>query len=81
MGFGKSKTEIQMIPDTGVNFQDVAGCDGTKNKFEEVVDFLKQPDAYGANGCQIPQGFILDGTTGTGNVILFLHFVSICNSS
>ena len=68
MGFGKSKTEIQMIPDTGVNFQDVAGCDGAKIELEEVVDFLKQPEAYNANGCRIPRGVILDGPPGTGKV-------------
>merc|ERR1719384_2415405 len=27
MQFGKAKAQIQMIPDTGVNFDDVAGCD------------------------------------------------------
>merc|ERR1712127_10476 len=30
MGFGKSEAEIQMVPDTGVTFDDVAGCDGAK---------------------------------------------------
>jgi len=70
MGFGKSKTEIQMIPDTGVNFQDVAGCDGAKIELEEVVDFLKQPEAYNANGCRIPRGVILDGPPGTGKTLL-----------
>jgi len=70
MGFGKSKTEIQMIPDTGVNFQDVAGCDGAKLELEEVVDFLKQPEAYNANGCRIPRGVILDGPPGTGKTLL-----------
>jgi len=48
MGFGKAKTEIQMIPDTGVNFEDVAGCDGAKLELVEVVDFLKQPEVYNA---------------------------------
>merc|ERR1711957_839697 len=70
MGFGKSKTEIQMIPDTGVSFDDVAGCDGAKLELEEVVDFLKQPEAYTANGCRIPRGVILDGPPGTGKTLL-----------
>jgi len=70
MGFGKAKTEIQMVPDTGVNFDDVAGCDGAKLELEEVVDFLKQPEAYNKNGCRIPRGVILDGPPGTGKTLL-----------
>ncbi len=68
MAFGKSKAQIQMIPDTGVNFDDVAGCDGAKIELEEVVDFLKQPEEYTKNGCKIPRGVILDGPPGTGKV-------------
>ena len=70
MGFGKSKAEIQMIPDTGVTFEDVAGCDGAKLELAEVVDFLKQPEVYSANGCRIPRGVILDGPPGTGKTLL-----------
>merc|ERR1719261_2062541 len=70
MGMGKSKAEIQMIPDTGVNFEDVAGCDGAKAELVEVVDFLKQPEAYTKNGCRIPRGVILDGPPGTGKTLL-----------
>jgi cell division protease FtsH len=70
MGFGKSKAEIQMVPDTGVTFDDVAGCDGAKLELMEVVDFLKQPEAYTKNGCQIPRGVILDGPPGTGKTLL-----------
>jgi cell division protease FtsH len=70
MGFGKSKAEIQMVPDTGVTFDDVAGCDGAKLELAEVVDFLKQPEAYTKNGCQIPRGVILDGPPGTGKTLL-----------
>lgn len=66
MGMGKSKAQIQMIPDTGVNFEDVAGCDGAKLELAEVVDFLKQPEVYSKNGCRIPRGVILDGPPGTG---------------
>ena len=70
MGFGKSKAQIQMIPDTGVTFEDVAGCDGAKLELAEVVDFLKQPEVYSANGCRIPRGVILDGPPGTGKTLL-----------
>merc|ERR1719253_2542371 len=70
MGFGKSKAEIQMIPDTGVTFEDVAGCDGAKLELAEVVDFLKQPEVYSANGCRIPRGVVLDGPPGTGKTLL-----------
>ena len=70
MGFGKSKAEIQMVPDTGVTFEDVAGCDGAKLELAEVVDFLKQPEVYSANGCRIPRGVILDGPPGTGKTLL-----------
>merc|ERR1712232_1398661 len=58
-GFGKAKTQIQMVPDTGVTFNEVAGCDGAKLELAEVVDFLKQPEAYTKNGCRIPRGVIL----------------------
>lgn len=70
MGMGKSKAEIQMIPDTGVTFEDVAGCDGAKLELVEVVDFLKQPEVYSKNGCRIPRGVILDGPPGTGKTLL-----------
>mmetsp|Transcript_20661 Transcript_20661/g.57070 ORF Transcript_20661/g.57070 Transcript_20661/m.57070 type:complete len:673 (-) Transcript_20661:1167-3185(-) len=70
MGFGKSKAEIQMVPDTGVSFDDVAGCDGAKLELAEVVDFLKKPEAYTKNGCRIPRGVILDGPPGTGKTLL-----------
>jgi cell division protease FtsH len=70
MGFGKSKAQIQMVPDTGVTFDDVAGCDGAKLELAEVVDFLKQPESYTKNGCRIPRGVILDGPPGTGKTLL-----------
>jgi len=70
MSMGKSKAQIQMTPDTGVNFEDVAGCDGAKLELAEVVDFLKQPEVYNANGCRIPRGVILDGPPGTGKTLL-----------
>jgi len=70
MGFGKAKSRIELVPETGVTFEDVAGCDGAKLELMEVVDFLKQPEAYTKNGCRIPRGVILDGPPGTGKTLL-----------
>jgi ATP-dependent Zn protease len=66
MGYLKSKAQVQLVSDTGITFDDVAGCDGAKLELAEVVDFLKQPEAYTKNGCRIPRGVILDGPPGTG---------------
>ena len=68
--FGKSRSKVQLVPETGVTFENVAGCDGAKLELAEVVDFLKQPEAYTKNGCRIPRGVILDGPPGTGKTLL-----------
>jgi cell division protease FtsH len=59
-----------MTPDTGVTFDDVAGCDGAKMELAEVVDFLKSPESYTEMGAKIPRGVILDGPPGTGKTLL-----------
>merc|ERR1719277_2323547 len=70
MGAGKSRSKIQMEPQTGVTFQDVAGCDGAKQELTEIVDFLKNPAKYSALGAKIPKGAIMEGPPGTGKTLL-----------
>jgi len=70
MEFGKSKSKFQEVPETGVMFADVAGCDGAKLELVEVVDFLKNPDKYTALGAKIPKGCLLVGPPGTGKTLL-----------
>merc|ERR1719149_609883 len=69
-GVGKSQSKIQMEPQTGVTFADVAGCDGAKLELTEVVDFLKNPAKYSALGAKIPKGAIMEGPLGTGKTLL-----------
>jgi len=69
-GIGKSKSKIEMEPQTGVTFKDVAGCDGAKLELTEVVDFLKDPSKYSARGAKIPKGVIMEGPPGTGKTLL-----------
>merc|ERR1712176_503301 len=67
---GQSKSKIQLEPQTGVTFADVAGADGAKLELTEVVDFLKNPSKYSALGAKIPKGVIMEGPPGTGKTLL-----------
>merc|ERR1719382_2079940 len=67
---GQSRSKIQMEPQTGVTFDDVAGCEGSKQELTEVVDFLKGPEKYTALGAKIPKGVIMEGPPGTGKTLL-----------
>jgi len=70
LDIGKSKSKIQMEPETGVSFEDVAGCDGSKFELSEVVEFLKNPSKFSALGAKIPRGVIMEGPPGTGKTLL-----------
>jgi cell division protease FtsH len=53
-----------------VTFEDVAGIEEAEQELVEVVDFLKNPDKYGALGGKIPRGVLLSGPPGTGKTLL-----------
>merc|ERR1711871_1897211 len=63
-------SKIEMEPQTGVTFDDVAGCDASKLELEEVVDFLSNPEKYDKVGAQSPRGVMLEGPPGTGKTLL-----------
>ena len=67
---GKSRARLIADPDTGVKFEDVAGCDEAKFELKEVVDFLKNPKQYEDLGARIPKGVLLVGPPGTGKTLL-----------
>ncbi|WP_338700977.1 ATP-dependent zinc metalloprotease FtsH [Streptomyces sp. Q6] len=51
-------------------FEDVAGIDEVEGELNDVVDFLKNPDAYRAMGAKMPRGVLLAGPPGTGKTLL-----------
>jgi cell division protease FtsH len=53
-----------------VLFSDVAGADEAKEEVKEVVDFLREPERFGAIGGRIPKGVLLIGPPGTGKTLL-----------
>merc|ERR1719450_747744 len=64
------KSKIEMEPQTGVTFEDVAGCEASKKELTEVVDFLKFPEKFTRVGAKSPRGVLLEGPPGTGKTLL-----------
>src|SRR6516165_2847521 len=67
---GKSRARLVADRDTGITFDDVAGCDEAKLELKEVVDFLREPKEYQNLGARIPKGVLLVGPPGTGKTLL-----------
>jgi cell division protease FtsH len=67
---GKSRSKLDLEPDTGVKFEDVAGCDESKRELVEIVDFLKNPGKFTKVGAKSPRGVLLEGPPGTGKTLL-----------
>jgi cell division protease FtsH len=70
MSFGRSRARLVAERETGVTFNDVAGCEEAKYELQEVVDFLKHPERYKSIGATIPKGVLLIGPPGTGKTLL-----------
>src|SRR6266853_652239 len=70
LSFGSSKARLVAEKETGVTFNDVAGCEEAKFELQEVVDFLKHPQRYKSLGAKIPKGVLLIGPPGTGKTLL-----------
>ncbi len=70
MSVGKSRAKVYVEADTKVTFKDVAGVDEAKFELQEVVAFLRDPNAYGRLGARIPKGILLVGPPGTGKTLL-----------
>lgn len=63
-------SHIEIIQESDVCFEDVAGLDEEKAELEDIVDFLKNPDKYLMLGAKIPKGVLLSGMPGTGKTLL-----------
>lgn len=70
MSIGKSNAKVYVEDDTKTKFGDVAGVDEAKEELQEVVAFLKDPEAYGRLGARMPKGVLLVGPPGTGKTLL-----------
>jgi len=70
LSLGKSRAKLYGEKQTGVSFDNVAGCDEAKFELQEIVQFLKTPERYKTLGAKIPKGVLLVGPPGTGKTLL-----------
>ena len=67
---GLDQNMLQVVTDTKIKFEDVAGNEEAKDELKEVVKFLKDPDNFSKLGAGIPKGVLLGGPPGTGKTLL-----------
>ena len=70
MSFGRSKAKLFLDNKPKVTFNDVAGCEESKEELQEVIHFLKDPDKFKKLGARVPKGVLLVGPPGTGKTLL-----------
>lgn len=70
MSFGRSKAKLFLDNKPKVTFNDVAGCEESKEELQEVIQFLKNPEKFQKLGAKVPKGVLLVGPPGTGKTLL-----------
>ena len=61
---------IQVVNDTKVTFDDIAGNEGAKFELKEVIKFLTNSEKFSKLGAGVPKGVLLGGPPGTGKTLL-----------
>ncbi|CAM9529121.1 unnamed protein product [Pylaiella littoralis] len=67
---GHGSSPGQILTESDVSFDDVAGCDYAKKELEEVVDFMKDPEKYYMYGAKLPRGILLSSQPGMGKTLM-----------
>jgi len=70
MSFAKSKAKLFLDNKPKVTFDDVAGCEESKEELQEVIHYLKDPAKFTRLGAKVPRGVLLLGPPGTGKTLL-----------
>jgi cell division protease FtsH len=63
---------VQIKPQANqeIGWEEIAGVNEAKDELREVVEFLRNPDAFRRLGARVPKGILLHGPPGTGKTLL-----------
>ncbi len=64
--------------DTGIKLDDVAGMESAKREVAEIVEYLKDKDAFHSMGAKSPKGILLYGPPGNGKTMLAKAIAGEC---
>lgn len=64
------EVKIEVIEDITTKMEDLAGLDAAKSKFEDIFEYIKNPEKFLASGRKAPGGILLTGEPGTGKTEL-----------
>lgn len=66
---GYNRSTFKIVRRTGVGFGDIAGMEQPKRELSRVVDVLKDPASYAAQGVRPVKGVVLEGPPGNGKTL------------
>ncbi|MBR9909600.1 MAG: ATP-dependent zinc metalloprotease FtsH [Gammaproteobacteria bacterium] len=70
MGFSSSRARRFEPTTSGPRYEDIAGLESAKQDFQEIIDYLKNPQKYRDMGAHMPKGILMMGAPGTGKTLL-----------
>ena len=67
---GGKKQQYFNRDENSVLFKDIGGNEDAKESFQEIIDYIKNPEIYVERGIRLPRGVLLYGPPGTGKTLI-----------
>ena len=64
-----SPNTFKVVRKTGVKFDDIIGMEELKKGMVQIMDIMRNPEAYAKKGIRMPKGIILEGAPGNGKTL------------